>query len=234
MAFPGDDLDTRLPGDVLGQIFVGDHDDRIDSVLGRDGFHHIDRVGRGAADIGFGFHLGRGVHIGDDGQTRIFLAQQAYVGGGNGSGERTTGIGIGDQHGLGRGEDLGRLRHEMDAGLDDHLASVLAALARQLERVADEIRHAVEDFRRHVVVRENDGVLFPLQAVDGIDIGREYRPFDLGHPMGDLGVGGLRARRPPGCVCQFRLFQPRLILFLRIYMAKKNAGTSTGSHICYA
>ena len=54
----------------------------------------------------------------------------------------------------------------------------LGRLARELERVADEIGDAVVDFRRLVVVRQDDGVALLLERVDRLDVGREERPFD--------------------------------------------------------
>jgi len=52
----------------LSQIPVGNEEDRL---VGRNRLHHFDRVGRRAADVRFRLHLGRGVHVGDDGGLRM-------------------------------------------------------------------------------------------------------------------------------------------------------------------
>ena len=46
----------------------------------------------------------------------------------------------------------------MHAALHDDVGVDLARLARELERIADEIGDAIVDFRRLVVVRQDDGV----------------------------------------------------------------------------
>ena len=57
-------------------------------------------------------------------------------------------------------------------------ASALGGLAGELQRVADHVGDAMEDLRRHVVVRQDDGVARALQIVDGLDVRREARPLD--------------------------------------------------------
>ena len=227
-AVPGDDLDLRLVGDVLGQELVGDEDDRVDAAFGGDRFDHRDRVRRRAADVAFGFHVGRGVHVGDDGQVRVFLLQQAHVGAGDGGGERAAGFEIGDQHRLVGRQDLRRLGHEVDAGLDDDLRVGLGRFARELERVADEIGDAVEDFGRLIIVREDDGAALFLQAVDLGDHRREVRPFDFGNDVRHFRVEFARGRGHLGRVSQLRLerwFRHRTLIMLNlsIYMVSKTA-----------
>ena len=56
-------LDIGLTGDIAGEIFVGQEDHTV----GAERFHDRDGIARGAADIGFGLHLSRGVHIGHHG-----------------------------------------------------------------------------------------------------------------------------------------------------------------------
>ena len=66
----------------------------------------------------------------------------------------------------------------MHAALDDDVGIDLGRLARELERVADEIGDAIVDFRRLVIVRQDDRVALLLERVDRLDVGREERPFD--------------------------------------------------------
>lgn len=55
-------------------------------------------------------------------------------------------------------------------------ASTRAASFASCE-VAAKVRHAMEDFGRHVVVRQDDGVALLLQLVDRLDQRRVVRPF---------------------------------------------------------
>ena len=61
-------------------------------------------------------------------------------------------------------------------------------LAGEGQRVAHKIAHAMEDFRRHVIVRQDDGILLPLQPVDLGDHRGIGGPFDLRDDARDLGV----------------------------------------------
>ena len=65
----------------------------------------------------------------------------------------------------------------MHAGQDDDIGIDLGGFARQQEAVADDVGDAVEDFRRLVVVREDDGVAASLEFEDGIDVLGEGGPF---------------------------------------------------------
>ena len=66
----------------------------------------------------------------------------------------------------------------MHAALHDDLGVGLRRLAGELERVADHVGDAMEDLRRHVVMRQHDGVARALQIVDGLDVRGEARPLD--------------------------------------------------------
>ena len=174
MALPGDDLDGGLGGDPLRQILVRDHDD----AFGAEQLDHAHGVRRGAGDVGLGLHFGRGVDVGHHRHAGIGLAQRAHVGAGDGAGKRAAGSGVGDQHHLVRVEQLRGLGHEMHAALHDDIGIALGRLAGELERVADDVGNAMEDFRRHVVVGEHHGVARALQLVDGLDVRGEARPLD--------------------------------------------------------
>ena len=190
---PGDDLDVGLARDVAGEELVGDQDDAIDAPFLGDVFDHLHGVGAGAADIGLGLHVGRGVHIGHDRQARIALLDQPHVGAGDRGGEAASGQQVGDQHGLFRRQDLRRLGHEVHAGLDDDLGVGLGRFLGQAKAVADIVAHAVEDLGRHVVVGEDDGVFLALQPVDLGDQRSLEAPLHRGDVMLDLfpqGKGG--------------------------------------------
>ena len=159
MAGPGDDLDVGLGGDVLREIFVRQHDDARHA----ERFDDLARIARGAADVGFRLHRGRGVDIGDDRHAGIALAQQPHVLGRDRVGERTAGAHVRDQHGLLRIEQLRRLGHEMDAGEHDDIGLDLGRLAGERQAVADDVGDAVEDLRRLVIMRQDHRVARLLQ-----------------------------------------------------------------------
>jgi hypothetical protein len=81
------------------------------------------------------------------------------------------------------------------AALHDDIGVDLHRLACELERVADEIGDAVVDFRRLIIVRQDDGVARALERIDRLDVGREERPLDRrndgSHPLVEVG-GGVR------------------------------------------
>ena len=58
-----------------------------------------------------------------------------------------------------------------DIGIDGH------RLPGECQAVADDIGHAVEDFRGLIVVRQDDGVALAFQRQDGVDVAGEDRPF---------------------------------------------------------
>src|SRR5690606_40255606 len=58
---------------------------------------------------------------------------------------------------------------------------------RERERVAGEIRNAVKDVRRHVVVREHDGITFAFQPLDLVDHGGKHRDLDVGKNVAEAG-----------------------------------------------
>ena len=68
---PGDHLDLGLGGNVFGEIFVGQHDHAFDA----EGFDHCSGVTGRAADVGFGFHRGRGVDVCHDRDAGMAFSQ---------------------------------------------------------------------------------------------------------------------------------------------------------------
>ena len=85
----------------------------------REGRYDLRRVGRRAAQVGFRLDLGAGVHVRDDRGARMLGLPVPDLLRGDGVGERAAGPRLRDQHGPVRGEDLGRLRHEVDPGEHD-------------------------------------------------------------------------------------------------------------------
>ncbi len=183
MAFPGDDFYASLLGDVLGKELVGDHDDRVAAPFAGDIFHHRNGIGRGAAHVAFRFHFGRGVHISDDRQIGIFLPEQTHIRTGDRCSQGAPCLGVRDQDRLLRRQHLGSLGHKMHARLHDDFGVGLGGFASELQRISDEIGDTMENFRRHVVVSEDNGILLALQRVDGLNVRRMNRPFDLGNNM---------------------------------------------------
>jgi hypothetical protein len=130
-------------------------------------FDHLHRVGRGAADIGLGLHIGGGVDIGHHRHAGIALASSRTSAPVIESDSEHPAFMSGISTVLSMIEQLRGLGHEMDAALDDDLGVDLGRLLGELQRVADDIGDAVKDFRRLVVVRQDNGVALLLHAVDG-------------------------------------------------------------------
>ena len=85
--------------------------------------------------------------------------------GGAGVGQAAAGLQIRQQHGLVGIEDLGGLRHEVNAAEDDHLRIGAGGLAGEFEGVTDEIG-AVLNGVLLVVVRQDHRVALVPQAID--------------------------------------------------------------------
>jgi hypothetical protein len=149
---------TCLPLDVGAEEHVRSEQDLgVVAVLVPYVLDHRDRVRRRAAVVGLRLDLGGRVHVHDDDGAGMLRLPCAQLIGRDRVGERAPGLEIGEQHRLLRGEDRGRLRHEVDTAEDDHLAARGRRLAREPERVA----HVVGDLlhlRNLVVVRQDHGV----------------------------------------------------------------------------
>ena len=65
----------------------------------------------------------------------------------------------------------------MDTGHDDHVRVHRLGFARQRQAVAGDVGDAVEDFRRHIIVRQDDRIALSLQAQDSLDVVLEGRPL---------------------------------------------------------
>ncbi len=62
-------------------------------------------------------------------------------------------------------------RKHDDVGIDMH------GLARERQAVADDVGHGLEDLGSLIVVRQDDGVAFALEAEDGLDVLSVSGPF---------------------------------------------------------
>ncbi len=183
---PGDDRFPRFPGDVGGQVLVGDEEEPVDA----EGVDHGRGVARRAADVALGLDLGARVDVADDRKPGVGglpgpeLAAVDHVGHG------TAGFDLGQQDRLSRGQHGRRFGHEVDAAEDDRGGLEAGRLAAELEGVADEIGRVL-DLRDLVVVGENDGVLLPFQLGDpGQDVHRV-------RPLGRAACRSGRTRRRP-------------------------------------
>ena len=67
----------------------------------------------------------------------------------------------------------------MDAAEHDHFGVRLGRLSRQRERIACEIGDAVEYLGCLIIVRQDYGFALAFYLIDGGNIGRMHRPFDL-------------------------------------------------------
>jgi hypothetical protein len=84
--------------------------------------------------------------------------------------ERAAGVHVGQDDGLVGAQDLRGLGHEAHAAERDHLGIGLCRLARQFERVADEIGKVL-DLGLLIIVREDHRVALLAQTLDlGTDI----------------------------------------------------------------
>jgi len=65
----------------------------------------------------------------------------------------------------------------VDAADHDHVGLGALRLAGELQRVTDDVGHAVVDLGSLVIVRQHDGVALELEPVDRVDVGCVDRPF---------------------------------------------------------
>ncbi len=157
-----DDVLARLLGDVGRQVLIGQKDDGIAA----ERFHHLFGVARGAADVALRLHVSVGVDVGDDGHARELRLEAAHILGRDAGGQRAARGQRRDQHRLLRVEDFGRLRHEAHAAKDDDVFVGGRRLAAEVERVAGDVWHGVEQRRFHVVVPQDDGVALFFELID--------------------------------------------------------------------
>ncbi len=104
MALAGPDVQVGPaghPAHVRAQELVGGAEQHL--AISRDRGHHLDGVGRGAADVGERLHRRGGVDVGHDDRTGVLILPGLQFLGGDRVGQRATGALIRDQHGFSRG-----------------------------------------------------------------------------------------------------------------------------------
>ena len=156
---------------------VRHEDNRVSIPFSSDGFDDLRRIRTGAGDVALGLYLSGTVYVGHDRVIREFLLDQAHIGARDRGGERTARAGIRNKDGLFRREDLRGLGHEVHSGLHDDIGIHIGSFTGQLEAVTTEIADKLEDVRRHVIVRQDDGVLLFLEPIDCRHEGRNGWPF---------------------------------------------------------
>ena len=107
--------------------------------------------------------VGGGVDVGHDGGVRVPLLGLADLLGGAHGGHGALGLGLGQEHLLGRGEDLRGLPHEGDTAENDDVCIRSGGLLRQSEGVPDIVRYVLH-LGGGVVVGQDDRVLLLLQS----------------------------------------------------------------------
>ena len=149
-----------LGRDVVTEVHVGDEQD----VVLREFAYDLDRVRRGHAHVRKCLHLGRRVHVADDGQV-VAISGPSGVHGlpAHHVGHRAVRRGLGHEDRLVGREELRALGHEADPREDDRTTVERSGLATEVERVADVVGEVLR-VGRHVVVREDDGAPLLLES----------------------------------------------------------------------
>ena len=153
LAHPDPQLSARDLLEPEAEVHVRKEEDlgvvrnRLDDTLG---------VPRRAAVVALRLHLGRRVHVGDDHRSRVLLLPGTELIRGDRRGERAAGVEVGDEHGLVGAQNGRRLGHEVDAAERDRVGIGRGRLAREPERVADEVRDIL-NLGNLVVVGEDHG-----------------------------------------------------------------------------
>ena len=117
-AWPEGELAAALALHPAAQVLVGGKQDRP---VGWQLLHQIHRVTAGADQVAEGFHRRRAVDVAHGDVVGVLGAEGGKRLGGAGIRQRAAGVQVRQQHGFGRAEDLGGLRHEVDAAENDHL-----------------------------------------------------------------------------------------------------------------
>ena len=104
----------------------------------------------------------------------------------------------------------------MHAGQHDHIGIHLRRLARQGQAVADNVRDAVENFRRLVIVRENDGAARALELLDGVHILLHGGPFNGRDDVADALIDRIEGHLLPSFILKMSISYDAVILTLSI------------------
>ena len=156
------EVSARLFRDVAAQVLVGSEQNL--TIL-RDRVHDLFGVARGDDVVAVRLHLGRAVDVADRDCFRKARAPGSKTLARTAVGERTTGLHVRHQDDAFGVQNLGRLRHEVNTGEQDHVGSCALCGLRELKRVADEIGQLL-NFAFLVIVGEQDGVALAFEAAD--------------------------------------------------------------------
>ncbi len=147
--------------------------------------YDVDGIGRCAAVVRQRLDLSGRIDVHDDDAVRILLPPSRQLLGVDRRRERAPGVQVGDEDGLARAQDRGRLGHEMDTAEDDRLPLGRSSHARETERVPDVVGDVL-DLRHLVVVGEDDRV--PLSR-EYLDLELELRDLLRGERSGSARGG---------------------------------------------
>src|SRR5690606_20508662 len=144
---------------------------------------------RGDDDVAQGFHRGRTVDVGERDMVRMRFAEAFELFGRTAVLEAASRVHVGQDDDLFGAQYLRGLGHELDAAKGDDVGVGLRRLARQLERIADEIGEVL-DFGLLIIMREDDGVAFLAEPFDfGAQVeAREILPDGSSHGISLYGL----------------------------------------------
>ena len=151
-------------------------------------------------------HLGGGVDVGHDDGAGVLGLPGAQLVGGQRIGQRAAGVGVRDQHGLLRRQDLRGLGHEVHAAEHDGRLRRGRRDPGQGQRVADVVGDVL-DLRHLVVVRQDDGV-----ALASASAWTSLRPLRRSSRRridrrSSVGAVMVSSWRPPRCLVTGRGFR---------------------------
>ena len=141
--------------DIRPQVLVGTEDEL--GVL-REGVDNLLGVAAGHHHIGQRLDGRRGVHVADHLIAGMLVLELPQVFGAARVGQRTACVEVGAEHHLLRRENLTGLGHEMHTAHHDHVGIGLGSLARQRQRVANEVGHLL-NLAHRIVVSQDDSIL---------------------------------------------------------------------------
>ena len=141
-------------GDMSAQMLIGHEKDLL---VRREPGHHPFGVAARHADVALGFDFRRGVHVTDGFGAGVFRLQCAQLRAGDHVRHRAAGCRLGDEHRLGRVEDLGRFGHKPHAAEDNHVSLDFRRTTGELQRIAGEVGDVLH-LPPRVVVGEDHGV----------------------------------------------------------------------------
>ncbi len=161
-ARPQQHVAAQLTLQISAQMLVRAKDDLL---IGRDLRQDLFGGGRRHDDVGQRLHLGRTVDVAQRNMIGMRLAERLELGRGATVLQAASRVHVRQHDNLVRGQNFRRFRHEADAAERDDIRVRLRRLARQLQRIPDEIGQVL-NLGRLVVMSQDDGVALLAQPVD--------------------------------------------------------------------